>query len=308
MPNGLPRLRTEGPDIGNALLGAERIKLGRQHHRLAERRNALLERRFGLEERQFEAQEEWREIQKVFNTLSLAMDAPSAKAAKQILNKGLGEEAAKAFDMSRVGDKISLTLPDGHKFEGPEGVMKEFSGFIGDNPSVLTDPDPEQVAHLRAWAAANGLSATGPEAKARKTGETRTIQKGTETVTEEWTGSAWREIGRGPKFKPPEEGEVPERVKRAQQLLLTYARRKEVNPVVAMLLTSKPELANDPEIKAQITAALPKQEQNVYERALEIVAEYYGAPKSPADTGTSAKGAGVTHVFDPVEGLTPVQP
>jgi hypothetical protein len=35
-----------------------------------------------------------------------------------------------------------------------------------------------------------------------KTGETRSIQKGGENVTEEWTGQGWKEIGRGPKFKP----------------------------------------------------------------------------------------------------------
>ena len=38
--------------------------------------------------------------------------------------------------------------------------------------------------------------------ESRTAKKTRTIQKGLQTVTEEWDGSQWNEIGRGPKFKP----------------------------------------------------------------------------------------------------------
>jgi len=38
----------------------------------------------------------------------------------------------------------------------------------------------------------------------RKVGETRHVQKGGQLVTEEWNGTDWKEIGRGPKFKPTE--------------------------------------------------------------------------------------------------------
>jgi len=32
--------------------------------------------------------------------------------------------------------------------------------------------------------------------------KTRTVQEGLQSITQEWTGSQWKEVGRGPKFKP----------------------------------------------------------------------------------------------------------
>lgn len=44
--------------------------------------------------------------------------------------------------------------------------------------------------------------------KGFKVGETRTVQMGPEAVTQEWNGSQWQEIGRGPKFAPPSKTDV----------------------------------------------------------------------------------------------------
>ena len=51
------------------------------------------------------------------------------------------------------------------------------------------------------------VTALPKEVKAPKT---RTIKKGTETITEEFVGGTWKEIGRGPSFKPTEEKPLTE--------------------------------------------------------------------------------------------------
>lgn len=288
--DGLPPLRTEGPNIGNALLAGEEIQAGRERRALARSRNALLERQFGQREKEFEAEQEWREVQKLFSTLNAAMSAKTQKQAKQILEMGLGEKG-KDFDVSRAGDKVTLTLPDGSKIEGPEGIMKEFSTVIEKNPQIMSNP--EDSAHLIAWAAARGITVTAPQPFTLGSGMGRYSGTGKLIVERE---------------SETEKEKVPDKVVRAQQGLLNLAKSKEVNPVVAMMLAMNPKMATDPEIKKQLTAALPdKSMQPLVDKWLQIVSEYYEVPsKEPRAGGLGTGGPGVTHVFDPVEGLKTV--
>jgi len=92
---------------------------------------------------------------------------------------------------------------------------------MGLNPAALPEPeaiygqameagaDPSQF--FEAWK--NKALMTGQQrleliktqvGKTPETGKTRTIQKGTKEITEEWTGSTWREVGKGPKWDPKE--------------------------------------------------------------------------------------------------------
>ena len=92
---------------------------------------------------------------------------------------------------------------------------------MGLNPATLPEPeaiynqameagvDPNQF--FESWK--NKALITGQQRleliktqadKISETGKTRTIQKGDEEITEQWTGLAWEEVGRGPKWAPKE--------------------------------------------------------------------------------------------------------
>lgn len=102
---------------------------------------------------------------------------PDAQAAlKTNLGLGMALKDAIAKQNEQVTD---LTPAEKQNLGLPAGVVAQRSG-TGQVSTVYTPP----------------------HATPRRTGETRTITEGPDTVTQEWTGSAWRELGRGPRWSP----------------------------------------------------------------------------------------------------------
>lgn len=109
-------------------------------------------------------------------------DVPlTAEARRVIPEQTVPQLASYGFDPGMVEDIQTLQDPD-------EGLKKPttLEAVIAQGVS-----SPEEALRLK-------LKMKGRE----KIGKTRKVQKGAETVTEEYTDEGWQEIGRGPKFKP----------------------------------------------------------------------------------------------------------
>lgn len=189
--------------------------------RQTDNQNALMQRNREQERNDRLAQQE---ISNRMGALGLALDAKTAEDAGNIYKEAIGEDAKFNF----TGKDISIDLGDGTIIEGPQKYIKEFMENVSSDPSWFTDP--EKQPHLRAWAAAKGISIkkgkkedagfTLSEGQTRydkegnllvsapgktetpKVGSTRTYQKDDQSITEEYTKDGWKELGKGPKFKP----------------------------------------------------------------------------------------------------------
>lgn len=112
------------------------------------------------------------------------------------------------------------------------------------------------------------------EATPRKVGETRKFQKGTETITQEWTGKAWKEIGKGPKFK---ETKKKDNLKELSKNYFQAIGR-----------------ANSAQLKVGQFVQDPNSEavaQQEYERAKALLDQYTKAGGNPADLGIGEQPA-----------------
>lgn len=92
---------------------------------------------------------------------------------------------------------------------------------------------------------------------------------------------------------------VPAKVRQAQSLVLKFA--KTIDPTVAALIASNPQMANSPLVKKAMERGISPELKPSYNRAIKILNKYYGAREEPEEiTG----GPTATHEFSPETGLT----
>lgn len=146
------------------------------------------------------------------------------EASTGVMGKGVyalfGEEAAPALQQLVTGVK-SLRNPDGSL--NPEAIkhsrviMDAYQKGLGIPERGRKKWVPETKEESLELAAAG-------KGRARQAGSTRSVQRGSENVTEEWDGAQWTEVGRGPKFKAEAAGNVSE-ADRLDETLLDRMRR-----------------------------------------------------------------------------------
>ena len=174
-------------------------------------RNILGERELQDYEADRESKRQTAEIERQAKAIDMAFDAKDPEQAKAIISH-FAPEIADNFDMSRVGDTVDITWPGGPKITGPVGVVRDAFKHMGNNPAWWLDP--QNVQSAIEWCGGKGVSIDIPgeeKPKEAQIGALRRIQKGSDVITQEYTGDGWVEVGRGPKFKPSEIKE-PEKV------------------------------------------------------------------------------------------------
>jgi len=172
----VPALKTGGGSIGNALLMGEQIKGMRQQNELTG---------LNIERTKKAGQQEVVALQlKILASIDL--EAPDAEArynaGVEWLTQNYPETAQKPYP----------------PFQEAIPLIKQARAMVyGQGESYTLKPGETR------FRGSKEIASGGPiQAKPRQKGETRTNQKGTQKVTEEWTGTEWKEIGRGPQFKP----------------------------------------------------------------------------------------------------------
>ncbi len=134
--------------------------------------------------------------------LEQQVEAQPFKRALDEASMQLREEALKlkatAIAQS-TKENISIDYPN-FTISGKPQSIAEVADAVARFPEQASGPD------FMAYLAKKGVSLTKPKdiSKSPEIGKTRTIQQGGTEVTQEWTGTEWKEAGRGPKWNPRE--------------------------------------------------------------------------------------------------------
>jgi hypothetical protein len=211
----LPQLNTQGPDIMGTMATLENIKANKQRMGLAEISAQREQEQFDWQKKKYEEDRPLEKQSKILDmlhkTASVAVLAKNQDGANKIWEQGV--KSIKAvdpnFEVGEVpiqfkGDKVKQKLEDGSSIEGNQDEVFKFLQFRRAQKEKGVNITGDQFSEL---ATSLKLNFEMPSSKPPDMGKTRTIQKGSEEVTQEWTGKEWEEIGRGSKWKPDTEEE-----------------------------------------------------------------------------------------------------
>lgn len=290
-----------------------------------ERRNALAERRLrnqdirsgetlalakssnALAWQKFEndaQMQEQKAIQQGFLTISTALDNVNKENYPTFVSwakRFIGEDVFDQFEFPEQYDANKLA------------PLKSLADNLATGKKAtisLTSPDGKQTVEApiggsiykdlisKKWTYGKPTTKKG----GRKIGDTRTIQKSGENVTEEWDGTKFVEVGRGPKFKPDADKQE-KKAKMAQSLIddLTPKLSSGTAAIVAGLAKDF-----DSTKAGEIRSEIPQELKPLYDKAIKLLEEYYGVEETPKPT-TPSSPTKPTHRFIPGQGLVPIE-
>lgn len=255
----MARVQVQYPDMGNVLATAEAIKGNRIRNRLAEAQlEDLPKEKAWREEQRTELRKQW------------------AEQAEDRVRRMSREDATDYVQSLETASRLLQGVNDQESYGG---ALYAYANIYGDNAlrrlQLPKQYDPELVATLQDYAITAAARAKMVLQQLPKLGTTRTVQKGGQKITQEHVGGGqYREIGRGPAWKPEAGGpKVPDRVVKAQQLVLKFT--KDVDPMMAALIAANPAMANSPIVKQALETQIPKNLRPAYDNAIKILSEHY---------------------------------
>jgi hypothetical protein len=220
MPRGINYLIATGGgyrppdfDYAQARHGVEALKGQELRNALRERVLKREPERFEMEKEEFEWQKQLMDWQQEDRPIQKELKALAwLKAEAPMINWGNYPESRDYLIKQGINPEL---LPDPQQMlqEALNVGVEPVSYFEQWKNQAMMNMD-QRVELMKAQIVQEGKKAPKP----RQLGTTRTIQKGTEAVTEQWMGTGWEEIGRGPKFKPGTEKESPKEKQKRKRL------------------------------------------------------------------------------------------
>ena len=223
MANGLPQLNTGGINIVPGLQQGMQMRNMQQQNALNSMRLQQMpeDRNYLLKTREREEATAKRQIALDDVALKIKAIDASMKIGGSVENMGKTFESIygkpATFKISPDEKDVAIVMPDGSKLVGPKAIVAEGAHNMTLNPKYIEDPNSWKYLFSKGM-----KTIDAPKKQAHTVGDIRDFQKGSETVTQEWTGTEWKKIGSGPKFKPDTDAKLtPDKAReRRQQTVL----------------------------------------------------------------------------------------
>lgn len=289
----LPQLNTQGPNLVGMFDAGRRMRLAD----LAEKRQATGEKRADT----------LHDIAKAGEERAVSGEARKVEKHEQDMAKVQAERMVKGVQR---GLKLLQNVKTPEQYQRAMSMYGKMYPELAEQLPV--DYDPEALGQQLEW----GRSFTELNDKTSPTGKLvadldklkpddpkREIYEKMIAKGMSHGDINYKPDGKGGYVREAQEKKLPPQVKQAQSFVLKFV--KTVDPMMAAMIASNPNMANSPIVKQALQSGIPENLRPAYEEALGILNKYYEVENQPGAPSPGGTGAGITHEFVPGKGLVP---